>query len=382
MQHLDEGTIHSWLDGALDSDEAARVEAHVKECAECENAVAEARGFIAASSRILTALDNAPRGVIPAAAAPRKRFDPFVWRVAATVVVVAAGTLAVFQNRGGEKGFTSPATDSALRLSPSSPKEDAAASTERAITVPAPTAPIANARVGAGSETAPETSDGKSSTLALSKQPMVLDERRTDNTRARRAAEAAGSARQKTAVTSGYTGEAAPMAPDAPPSLAAGAVAMDMAREPERLKVVGTPRRIGAKVTLYEVAPGDTVTLIEPAMMSLESVVTTGANVAAEAARTGRAMAPQSVARPKAAPAAAADAQRGAVLQSAPVTPTPAPPAPVRQVEIANGVTTISWKDPITGNELKLSGRMPEARLQQIKILIERERAAAAKKAP
>jgi len=31
---------------------------------------------------------------------------------------------------------------------------------------------------------------------------------------------------------------------------------------------------------------------------------------------------------------------------------------------------------------LKLSGRMPAARLQQIKILIERERAAAAKKNP
>ena len=66
MQHLDEGTIHSWLDGVLSAEEAARVEAHVKDCAQCQAAVAEARGLIAASSRILTALDNAPRGVIPA----------------------------------------------------------------------------------------------------------------------------------------------------------------------------------------------------------------------------------------------------------------------------------------------------------------------------
>src|SRR5213078_4578876 len=99
MQHLDEGTIHSWLDGALSAEEAARVEAHVKECAECQAAVAEARGFIAASSRILTALDNAPRGVIPAAA-PKRRIDTFVWRVAATVVVVAVGTLAVLRTSG------------------------------------------------------------------------------------------------------------------------------------------------------------------------------------------------------------------------------------------------------------------------------------------
>src|SRR3982074_2705691 len=99
MQHLDEGTIHSWLDGALSADEAARVEAHVKECPQCAAAVAEARGFIAASSRILTALDNAPRGVIPAAA-PAKRVNPMVWRVAATLLVVAAGTLVVVRGRG------------------------------------------------------------------------------------------------------------------------------------------------------------------------------------------------------------------------------------------------------------------------------------------
>jgi hypothetical protein len=52
-------------------------------------------------------------------------------------------------------------------------------------------------------------------------------------------------------------------------------------------------------------------------------------------------------------------------------------------VEVANGVTTISWVDTTTGNVLKLSGRMPETQLQQIKIRIERERAAeAAKKKP
>ena len=60
MQHLDEGTIHAWLDGALGAEEAARVDAHVGSCARCADAVAEARGLIAASSRILTALDQVP----------------------------------------------------------------------------------------------------------------------------------------------------------------------------------------------------------------------------------------------------------------------------------------------------------------------------------
>lgn len=65
MEHIDEGTIHAWLDGALPADEGARIEAHVASCALCASAVAEARGLIAASSRILSALDDVPGGVIP-----------------------------------------------------------------------------------------------------------------------------------------------------------------------------------------------------------------------------------------------------------------------------------------------------------------------------
>lgn len=65
MAHIDEGTIHAWLDGALPPDEGQRLEAHVATCAECSAAVAEARGLIAASSRILAALDDVPAGVIP-----------------------------------------------------------------------------------------------------------------------------------------------------------------------------------------------------------------------------------------------------------------------------------------------------------------------------
>jgi len=64
-QHLDEGTIHAWLDGALAPDESARVEAHASSCTECAALVAEARGLIAASSRILSSLDAVPAGVLP-----------------------------------------------------------------------------------------------------------------------------------------------------------------------------------------------------------------------------------------------------------------------------------------------------------------------------
>jgi hypothetical protein len=56
--HLDEGTIHAWLDDALDAASAARVESHVAECAECSAAVAEARGLIAGASRVVRTLDD------------------------------------------------------------------------------------------------------------------------------------------------------------------------------------------------------------------------------------------------------------------------------------------------------------------------------------
>src|SRR4051794_13562601 len=102
--HLDEGTIHAWLDGALDAEEAARIDRHAAECAACAAAVAEARGLVAGASRILTALDSVPGGIVPKAASPattRARRTRSLWTslhltparaAAAAVVVIAAGT--------------------------------------------------------------------------------------------------------------------------------------------------------------------------------------------------------------------------------------------------------------------------------------------------
>ena len=65
MKHPDEGTIHAWLDEALPADEATAIATHVAGCAECAASVAGVRGFIAAASRIVSALDDVPRGVLP-----------------------------------------------------------------------------------------------------------------------------------------------------------------------------------------------------------------------------------------------------------------------------------------------------------------------------
>ncbi|MEO8578506.1 MAG: zf-HC2 domain-containing protein, partial [Gemmatimonadales bacterium] len=98
MQHPDEGVIHTWLDGELPAEEAAAIEAHIAECADCAAAVAEARGLIAASSRIVSALDIVPGDVIPASA-PRKRawYANTQLRAAAAVLVVAGASLVVMR---------------------------------------------------------------------------------------------------------------------------------------------------------------------------------------------------------------------------------------------------------------------------------------------
>jgi hypothetical protein len=64
--HLTEGGAHAFVDGALGDEDAARAIAHVAACARCAGVVAEARGLTAASTRILSALDDVPAGVVPA----------------------------------------------------------------------------------------------------------------------------------------------------------------------------------------------------------------------------------------------------------------------------------------------------------------------------
>jgi hypothetical protein len=134
------------------------------------------------------------------------------------------------------------------------------------------------------------------------------------------------------------------------------------ASEQSPLKIVGTPRVLGARVTLYEVAPGDTVTFTEALNVQLSAVVTTGISSAEPQAR-------RSIEK------------SGAAAQTR--APAPSPTVLPLQVEVVNGVTTISWPDATTGNMLKLSGRMSVERLKEIKRRIEQERSgAAAKKNP
>jgi Putative zinc-finger len=374
MQHLDEGTIHSWLDGALSPEEAARVEAHVKECPQCEAAVAEARGFIAGSSRILTALDDAPRGVIPAVASKR-RVDPMVWRVAATVMIVAAGTLVVVRSRGGdERPMSAVEAGSGKREAGSGKTEEGAAVASAPATIAVDTvSPLREAGRGKREE--------GSGGIGLSKKAGPSPSRPNVAVRDNAALPEVTSERadRRGALSPAASAPAVVGAPAPAPVARMGALSlnramMDAAADSQPLRIVGTPRRIGAKVTLYEVAPGDTVTLTESLTTTLQSVVMTGAGTT-RAQGAGKAVAAPSRTRNAAPTVTPADSQSEVRVQAALPTVSPAPAA---QLSAVSGFNAIVWSDPATGSTLTLAGRMPEARLKEIKIRIERERAAAA----
>jgi len=130
MQHLDEGTIHAWLDGALPPEQAADVERHARTCSECATLVADARGVIAGAARIVSALDDVPGGVIPARQPHTStrslwrtlRLTPFRAALAASLMVAVASLLVV-------------------RNAPEAKPDTATASAAPAVASPAPTRP-------------------------------------------------------------------------------------------------------------------------------------------------------------------------------------------------------------------------------------------------
>ena len=307
-------------------------------------------------------------------------------RVAATLLVIATGTLVVFRNGGREAQIATTIADTASNAT--------APSTIEAVP---PAAPPVDQTMKATAEAAPS--------LRIKEhfsQPAPLETTRpttgsTGKSVAKGVTTDASTAAQGLAAPAPQAAQE--LAAPAPPAAYRGkelsaasqpniplrenkAVAYQrggaVADEQLPLKVVGTPRTLGAKVTLYEVAPGDTVTLREELNVRLEAVVVTGASTAPQARRsTEKSAAAAQTQRADAAVVSAADSQRSVSAAGA-LSRTPSAPAPVARVEVADGVTTIHWVDATTGNMLRLSGRMPEARLQQVKTRLERERAAAA----
>lgn len=150
--HVDEGSVHAWLDGAFDDEAAAPVVAHLATCGTCRAAVAEARGLIAGSTRVLGALDAVPASVVAAGDAartaarmaaqattpPPRSGRPWWVGIAATAVVAVGGGAIVWTRADRTVG---PA-----RMAESMPVPAAVAQTARTDTVRAGVARAETAR--------------------------------------------------------------------------------------------------------------------------------------------------------------------------------------------------------------------------------------------
>jgi hypothetical protein len=152
---------------------------------------------------------------------------------------------------------------------------------------------------------------------------------------------------------------------------------------------VAVERRIGESRTIYEVAMGDTVTLSETVPLRLEEVVvgaaagaagvTAAATTAGDRRASGRSIAPMAdravPAPPPPPPAVESQRSLDSIAKTGAIR--------IRGVGTAVTATNaISWTDGATGKTFTLSGKLPVARLEEIKLRIEKERAAAGAKAP
>lgn len=157
--HPDEGSLQTWLDEAFDAERRAQMHAHVHDCDACQQDVATLRGYTAAASRILRALDDASGGIVPrgeteavAAAivaqadlrtraeekAARAWYTRPAFRVAAALALMAGGTTWVMSRAPAvEKTFAT--TEHAA--APSAANVEQSASTGAVATLTAPVAP-------------------------------------------------------------------------------------------------------------------------------------------------------------------------------------------------------------------------------------------------
>ena len=342
MQHPDEGTIHAWLDGALQQEEGAALEEHVASCAECQAAVAEARGLIAASSRIVSALDIVPGGVIPARAQPRRAwYSSPQFRAAAAILFVAGASMLIMRGRGPE-----PLADTAQRVMSETAEKSGPATVqdgamaETSVTVPLQEAPQAQSRSRAAAKApAPKsgTDEAIGATVGAMRVSAESDAAAASVGAAAPVTAAAGNAATVTAPPAAKTA-ARQLRLNTSPVLdnvvVTGVTAGSTAGSDDRLTVQGVDSTGTARITRYRLASGEEIILNET-RPALNAAVSAQAERRAESARE----------------------------MAAPTAPPP-PPAPARTDSAAAApVATISWTDPRTSRRYTLSGRVSRERL-------------------
>jgi hypothetical protein len=92
MSHVDEGTLHAYLDGELASVERERVDTHLKGCPACQARLAEERAILERASRLLGMATPPERAMPPLS---QLRRPPVFWRLRRPLAWAATLILAV-----------------------------------------------------------------------------------------------------------------------------------------------------------------------------------------------------------------------------------------------------------------------------------------------
>jgi hypothetical protein len=290
------------------------IASHIAQCEQCGAAVAEARGLIAASSRILSALDDVPANAIPSSTVPtRERWSDMrakrnrrnIYLQAAGVLIVVGLSATVIREKTFRNFRGKQAADAALSMQA---LDSSAKKQEGPIAAPTP---VAAAERTAVTQSAP---------------PPV------------RRLESVGKAK-------GSVGSVANAASSMKSELAEGASAAKD-QSVAMLAVSQNDSGLVAKgdTAVYEVRPGVTVTLavdsVTMDVRSLEDRATVSERRQAKAVMSKQMMEKRAAA-------------------SAP----PPPPPPT----VLPPMNTIRWFDPTTGRWLSLRGRLTVAQLDSLK---------------
>src|SRR2546430_9514690 len=91
MSHVDEGTLHAYLDGELPAGEAHDLEAHVAQCRECRVRLEEERALIARADELLGLAAPPDRAVPPFRPGDREPPVRLWWRVRVPPPLAPAG---------------------------------------------------------------------------------------------------------------------------------------------------------------------------------------------------------------------------------------------------------------------------------------------------
>lgn len=346
-QHPDEGTLHAYIDGELPGAEAKALEAHVAGCASCSAALAEARGLVAATSQVISALDAAPAAArSPAAVVGRastaraaRVSRPPIFRMpyarAAALLLLVGGSAFVADRSGMFDGGARPravsmeadVVQSSGPVIERAPKAAASAPAASALASPAPT-DLSSATAGSASGAVAR----KEAAPRVAANRAVRDGARAMDNESAMAAPEPTPIRQQDAATASSLKRAESAEATRAPALAAAPPAPPTAPPPPARsvdfmlsEVVVTSASNPVRVSRYRTKAGTILTLTEEPMRTSF----------AEESDTRR--------------TAAAGAQRpAAVAMSAPV------------------VNSYRWSSPEQGRTYTLTGPLPVAELEAL----------------